>query len=207
MAFADRILVNKIDLVSDPSDLLNLEQRIREINSRAVIIRCHHGRVDVTRPILHPDATQKSLCPPLHPTSTVSTVSIKFFGALSYFRVERFFYSLLTTVDQDQGSRTVEVFRYKGVLSLKNSSEKYVLHGVRRFSSGGPGLLWDGDEVLPGENRVVFIGKNLCKKTLLDSLQNCKAEETLRFAVGDVVEVFTDKGWQKGLVLKLWDML
>lgn len=46
VAFADRILLNKIDLVKDKSALANIEQTIRSINQEADIIRCSHSRVD-----------------------------------------------------------------------------------------------------------------------------------------------------------------
>ena len=46
VAFADRILLNKIDLVS-PSDLARVEKRLREINAFAPIEQCMQSSVDV----------------------------------------------------------------------------------------------------------------------------------------------------------------
>lgn len=55
------------------------------------------------------------------------------------------------------------------------------------------------------ECRFVFIGKNLDREELLKGLEACKAEETLRFKVGDAVEAITGAGWTKGKIIKVWD--
>ena len=47
VAFADRILLNKIDLVPDEATLERIEQRLRGINQFAPIKRCTRGQVDV----------------------------------------------------------------------------------------------------------------------------------------------------------------
>jgi G3E family GTPase len=48
VAFADRILLNKIDLVT-PEELLAVEEQIRSINSTATIFRTQRSRVDLTQ--------------------------------------------------------------------------------------------------------------------------------------------------------------
>jgi G3E family GTPase len=45
VAFADRILVNKTDLVEE-EDLVAIEERLRSINATADIIRCHQSRAE-----------------------------------------------------------------------------------------------------------------------------------------------------------------
>ena len=45
VAFADRILVNKTDLVEE-SDLVDIEARLRSINPSVQLIRCHQSRAE-----------------------------------------------------------------------------------------------------------------------------------------------------------------
>merc|ERR1712032_1666089 len=44
VAFADRILLNKTDLVGE-EELLPIEERLRNINPTALIYRCEHSKV------------------------------------------------------------------------------------------------------------------------------------------------------------------
>merc|ERR1712151_1256329 len=46
LAFADRVLLNKVDLVSEEKELVKIENRIKAINSDAPIIRCTNSKVD-----------------------------------------------------------------------------------------------------------------------------------------------------------------
>ena len=45
VAFADRLLLNKIDLVPDEADLPRVEARLKRINSYAPIMRCQNAHV------------------------------------------------------------------------------------------------------------------------------------------------------------------
>lgn len=62
LAFADRILLNKIDLIENDSSiedaesyLKHIEKRIKTINGIAPIYRCKHSQIDVKN-ILNLDA-------------------------------------------------------------------------------------------------------------------------------------------------------
>merc|ERR1719189_1932713 len=46
LAFADRILLNKTDLVPDAGELDAIEERIKSINSQAPVFRCQNSEVD-----------------------------------------------------------------------------------------------------------------------------------------------------------------
>jgi len=48
VAFADRILLNKVDLVTDAAELASIEARLRNINKYAEIKRCEKSNVDVS---------------------------------------------------------------------------------------------------------------------------------------------------------------
>lgn len=47
VAFADRLLVNKIDLMPETVDLRRVEYRLRQINKFAPIVRCEKSQVSV----------------------------------------------------------------------------------------------------------------------------------------------------------------
>merc|ERR1719277_409630 len=46
LAFADRILLNKVDLVPEEEELKKIEGRIKAINGHAPVLRCEHSQVD-----------------------------------------------------------------------------------------------------------------------------------------------------------------
>merc|ERR1712187_845220 len=53
LGFADRILLNKCDLVPDQQELQKIEDRVRAINSHAQLVRCEHSKIDVKNFILN----------------------------------------------------------------------------------------------------------------------------------------------------------
>ncbi len=99
-----------------------------------------------------------------------------------------------------------DLFRYKGVIVVKGKKEKYVFQGVHMLFRGGfeeYDAAWKDGETR--ECRFVFIGKNLDKSGLIEGFLACKAEENLRFQVGDTVETRVGRFWKVGKILKLWD--
>eukprot|EP00966_Prymnesium_polylepis_P165994 3837050-Prymnesium_polylepis.1 len=71
VAFADRLIVNKIDLATD-EDVLRVETRLREINKFAPMIRCKNAAVqmDQARP-----RARSTLTPSPHGSSSPSAPS------------------------------------------------------------------------------------------------------------------------------------
>ena len=102
------------------------------------------------------------------------------------------------------------MYRYKGILAVKGFRTKYVFQGVHCFINGDfvQEQPWkDGEQ---RECRFVFIGKNMkqkYEKRLYDDLQELRAEEPLRFKVGDRVlaNAGARLGWTECKVLRLWD--
>lgn len=98
-----------------------------------------------------------------------------------------------------------DLFRYKGVLAIAGTQQKYVFQGVHMLFSGNlePAHLWKDDEVR--DCRFVFIGRNLDKEELQKGIMDCKVEP-LRFEGGDCVEARVMDGlWVKGRVYDIWD--
>lgn len=264
IAFADRIILNKCDLVGKVElqnsrledcvdlgdseavstlkignnlghvqskenetgvleELDKLEARIRALNSFAPIIRTQYSNVDpkqllnikgfdLTRVLqMDPEFLKPESADHQH-DENVSSVSASITGLeLNVSRLWEWIEMLMKELGKD-------LFRYKGVLAVKGSREKFVFQGVHMLFAGGfssdvgisgkqqPACVWQ-----PGEQRecrFVFIGKHIKQRhgdRILNSFKECAAEEQLRFAVGDIVQAKRGDGFQKAKVIKVWD--
>jgi G3E family GTPase len=65
-----------------------------------------------------------------------------------------------------------DIFRMKGVLSIKNDSKRFVFQGVHMLFDGEPGKPW-GTEART--NKIVFIGRNLDRAALEAGFKKCIA--------------------------------
>lgn len=207
IAFADRILINKCDLLSK-EEQDSVEARIKGINTQAQIFRTEHskcdpknliglGAFDLQR-VLEMDPEFLNTEGEHEHDSTVSSWSVKFAGELNTNRLQNWISGMIQTKSND-------LFRYKGVLAVKNKKEKFVFQGVHMLMAAGySDIMWKDDE--ERECRFVFIGRNLDKAMLEEEFMKCKAEENLRFKEGDKVECKTGKNeWQEGKILRIWD--
>jgi G3E family GTPase len=206
IAFADRIMLNKIDL-ADEEQLQLVESRIKSINNFAPIFRTQNsliepkeliniGSFDLERTLemdpefLDTDAEHEH-------DQRVTSTSARFEGELNVNKLERW----IGTLMRDKGE---DLFRYKGVLAVKGMDQKFVFQGVHMLFGGDFSEdigLWKENETR--ECRFVFIGRNLDHKALQDGLMDCIAED-LRFNVGD--KVYANIGeFTEGRILKCWD--
>lgn len=210
VAFADRILLNKTDLVSE-DELETITGRIKQINPSADIFRCQYSKVDPKNLIgINSFSLEKTLKmdPEFLNTEgehehdpTVSSTSTKFSGHLNINKLERWIGEIIQTMGAD-------LFRYKGVLSVAGMDQKFVFQGVGMLFSGGfVDAKWGADE--ERECRFVFIGKNLDKDALINGFMDCKCSSRLRFKVGDAVlaqvGAADNDGYCRGTVRKTWD--
>jgi len=205
VAFADRILLNKCDLV-DEETIEQVYKAIRGINSNADIIRTQHSQVEPSK-LINIDAFSLDKALEMDPEFlntesehqhdlTVSSASIRFEGELNHQQLRMWLSEL-------QQNTAKDLFRYKGVLAVKGMPEKFVFQGVHMLFNGSfdPRFRWSRKEVR--ECRLVFIGRNLDKKALEKGVMDCKVG-VLRFKVGDAVEANCEE-WIQGTVIKLWD--
>lgn len=208
LAFADRILLNKTDLVAEPAELDQIEGRIKAINGQAPIFRCQHGNVEAQHLVnLHAFDIERALQMDSEFLDTsgehqhdesISSVSCRFDGELHVLKLQAWIEDLIKTKGQD-------LFRYKGVLAVKGVKAKYVFQGVHMLFSGDfYDARWKDTETR--ECRFVFIGRNLDKQALMKGIIDCKIEGELRFKVGDEVEINVGEGqWSRGKVIKEWE--
>ena len=206
LAFADRIMLNKIDLVSE-DELSDVETKIKVINGSAPIYHTENsliepkeliniGAFDLDRTLEMDPEFLDTEAEHEHDQRVTST-SVRFVGELNVNKLQAWISKLLRTEAQD-------LFRYKGVLAVKGMDQKYVFQGVHMLFNGAYteeiGLWKEGED---RECRFVFIGRDLDHDALQEGLMNCKAEK-LRFKRGDTV--YANIGtFAKGKVLKCWD--
>jgi len=223
LAFADRILLNKTDLVPEEKDLVDIENKIKKINSNAPVFRCQQSQIDPCK-LINLNAFSLARVLEMDPEflntdgehqhdASVSSVSCKFEGDLSINKLNNWIGELVT-------SKGTDMYRYKGVFSIKGYDKKFVFQGVHMLFNGVfSDVCWKQGE--PRESCFVFIGKNLDKDKLLKELDSIKVPDTLRFAVGEEVLVWfagtscglqtcafstCDAGeWKKVKISKLWD--
>ena len=206
IAFADRILLNKIDLVGD-GEIEEVRKRIKGINAIAPIYQTENSLIDPSELIgigsfdldktLEMDPEFLDTDSEHEHDQNVTSISSRFKGELNVNKLESWIGELMQTKAED-------LFRYKGVLAVKGMDQKFVFQGVHMLFGGDfsqeIGLWKDGED---RECRFVFIGRDLDHQELEAGLLECKAED-LRFKVGDTVYANIGE-FTKGKILKCWD--
>lgn len=175
IAFADRILLNKTDLVSS-EEVENIKTRIKSINGVAKMKESCFGKVDLDfildvrgfdlNRILDFDPEFLQDSDHQHDQS-VTSVGFVHKGRMNQDKFETWIRKLL----MEQGT---DIFRSKGVLYFKGETSKYVFQGVHMLMAGSmEDQITEAEEEI--ENRIVFIGRNLDRKQLEKGFLSCKA--------------------------------
>jgi G3E family GTPase len=95
----------------------------------------------------------------------VTSVGITTPGDLDLKRFNKWLGELLMTQGPD-------IFRMKGVLSIKGQAERFVFQGVHMLFDGRPDRPWGGDA---RHNALIFIGRNLDRARLTEGFKACLA--------------------------------
>jgi G3E family GTPase len=174
VAFADVILLNKVDLVS-PEALAEVRRDIRAINPYARIIeteRCNveladildKGAFDLSRILtVEPDFLTDDHH---HHNEDVRSISLKS-GDVD----PDTFFDWIQRETQAQGAN---ILRLKGIIAFKDDPERYVVQGVHMIIEGDHQRPWRADE--PRESRIVFIGRDLDWAGLRNGFEACRAK-------------------------------
>ncbi|XP_010056198.2 P-loop guanosine triphosphatase YjiA isoform X3 [Eucalyptus grandis] len=194
IAYADRIIINKIDLATE-AELDILTKRIKHINGMAQIKLAKYGSVDMDFVLgvggydldridseVHGDDSSCHAHQHGHGNaeehkghhhhhhhdhvhdSAVSSVSIVSEGTLDLDEVDDWFERLTEQKGED-------LYRMKGVLSVTGYEQRYVFQGVHSTLDGCPGKVWGPDE--KRINKLVFIGRNLDETALRKGFKGC----------------------------------
>jgi G3E family GTPase len=193
------IILNKTDLVT-PAELEKTEARIRKMNPFAKLHRARNadiaiekvldlGGFDLQRALeLEPDFLKEvghhhdthdeehdhddhdqehehEEEPDHHHDEDITSVGITTPGDLDEQKISAWLNTLLRTRGQD-------IFRMKGVLSVKGHDQRFVFQGVHMLMDGRPDRPW-GTE--PRHNSLIFIGRNLDRAELNAGFRECLA--------------------------------
>ncbi len=175
IAFADVILLNKIDLVDDDG-LDRVKDRIKKINPFAKIInttRCSAPLDEVVglnafslERILEVEPDFLDSDHDHEHDDDVTSLSFVSDTPLDMEKFQEWFGDLLRTKGQD-------ILRSKGILDFKGEEDRYVFQGVHMLMDASPMGPWPkGKE---RSSRVVFIGRNLDNMNLKEGFEDCKS--------------------------------
>jgi G3E family GTPase len=174
VGFADRILMSKVDLVSDEQQKL-LRQRLERINPRAPIRPVHFGDAPIGE-ILDIRGFNLNAVLEIAPEFLTSDEHEHDEAVQSFvFRSDKPFDSgkledFLGGLVQVYGP---DMLRYKGVLFIKGSERQMVFQGVHMMMGADLGRRWETSE--KPSTKMVFIGRNLPKDLFIQGLEQCLA--------------------------------
>jgi len=191
IAFADQIILNKTDLVSD-AELHEVEGRIHAINAIAPIHRAQRAEVDFAAILgrggfdlarivdlephfLNPAHGEEGHVhgeechehdDPIH-SEDVKSVSLSFDRPMDRRKVARW----LTALCKNRGQ---DILRAKGIIDVKDNDRRLVFQAVHMILEGDLQREWRPDEAR--YSRLVFIGRNLDHAELKAGFESCVAE-------------------------------
>jgi G3E family GTPase len=175
VAFADVILLNKIDLVSQV-ELDQLEQKIRAINYMARIHRTQNSQLAMDA-LLGVEAFDLNRALEIDPNflgeeahehdDSVYSIALVESAPIDAKKLEAWIAELLRWHGPD-------IFRMKGILHVAGAEERYVFQGVHMIFDGRCDRPWKPDEIR--KNELVFIGRNLDALNLPEGFRACLAD-------------------------------
>ena len=176
LAFADIVILNKIDLVT-PEERSAVEARIRKINPTATIK--HSTRCDVPLDqVLNRSAFDLDRVLEIEPDFLDGDHDhdhddhVTSFSLVSEEPLDpRKFLPWVQTTTQRFG---IDILRMKGILSFKDDDDRFVVQAVHMLLEGDHQRPWKLDE--PRLSRLVFIGRNLPKDVIEAGFRKCRAE-------------------------------
>ena len=167
IAFADMVLLNKIDLIN-PEDLPELEYKIRNLNGAARICQTRDSDVDIGTVLdlrsVALEVKAQDHDPDHSHTEGIATVAITASGDLDGLKLSRWFRELLAEFGE-------KIMRMKGILNLRKDPDQFVFQGVHLLFEGRPGRAWAEEE--ERLNRLVFIGRDLDKDKITQGFLSC----------------------------------
>ncbi|KXS17345.1 cobW-domain-containing protein [Gonapodya prolifera JEL478] len=203
IAFADVLILNKLDLIENDEDVAKLRAKVTSINRTARIIETRNSEVD-PRLILNQRAFDLKKILELEPDflqdtehqhdQSVTSVGLIFEYDLVLAKLE----DLIGELMREKGN---DLLRYKGVLPVRGMNKRFVFQGVHMLFGGNFSTPWGKDK---REGRFIFIGRNLDRAEIIRKFEECKAVP-LRFEAGQGVQVNLQGGYRDGVVTHHWD--
>jgi G3E family GTPase len=175
IAFADVVLLNKVDLVSE-EELASVTARIRRINPTAAIRETERCGVELAD-ILGRDAFSLDRILEMEPHFLDEDHAHDHDEHVTSFSLvsdrpldpERFF-PWIREVTQTHG---VDLLRMKGILAFAGDDQRFVVQGVHMLLEGDHQRPWKEGEART--SRLVFIGKDLPREEIEAGFAACAA--------------------------------
>ncbi len=173
VAFADVILLNKVDLVT-AEERARVRAEIRAINPQARVIETERCAVDLAEVLDRGafDLDRILLVEPEFLTSDNHShdESVKSISLEAGDMEPEAFFDWVNKATQEQGPN---IRRLKGIIAFKDDPERYVVQGVHMIVEGNHQREWKADE--ERRTRLVFIGRDLDFAALKAGFDACKA--------------------------------
>ncbi|MFC0558910.1 CobW family GTP-binding protein [Halalkalibacter alkalisediminis] len=176
VAFADVLLLNKVDLVSE-EELDSLKNRLRRMNPSAQFQQGEYGHIDIEKilNIYSFDIDKKLEIAPNflnedhhhHHDDGVKAIVMRSEKPLNLAKVEKW----MDTVIQNLGPN---MYRYKGIFHIENLEKRVVFQGVHMMFAGNADRMWKSNEKRVSE--MVVIGKELDEKWFQEKFNQCISE-------------------------------
>lgn len=175
IAFADVVLLNKTDLVSE-ADLKLVEARIRSINPYTVIHRTERCALDLEK-VLDRNAFDLNRVLEFEPGFLTEAhdhehdAHVKSLSLTSQAPLipAKFLPWMQETVRQFG----TDILRLKGIIQFQDDPDRFVIQGVHMLLEGDHQRPWHPDE--PRTSRLVFIGRDLPEDVLKAGFEQCQA--------------------------------
>jgi G3E family GTPase len=153
---ADILLLNKIDLI-EPGQIESLENKLREVNASAAIIRTERCRIDPE--LLFGIGREKKVGPPEHKHQLE-------FDSFTFASGKNFSHDCFQSFADHLPS---SVYRAKGFVRFEEGAQLF------NFVAGR----WDLEPFESAETQLVFIGKEVAKQkpAIIRALNECVAEK------------------------------
>ena len=174
IAFADQIILNKIDLVA-AEELAVVERRIRALNPFAIIHKAQRcdvplenvlgqGAFDLARVLEREPEFLNGEARKHEHDGDISSVSLTATKPLDGDRLTAWLRALLAEKGQN-------ILRAKGILDIKGRNERLAIQAVHMMMEGDFQRAWSPDE--RRVSRIVFIGRELDRANLKRGFETC----------------------------------
>lgn len=175
IAFADVVLLNKTDLVSE-ADLKLVEARIRSINPYTVIHRTERCALDLEK-VLDRNAFDLNRVLEFEPGFLTEAhdhehdAHVKSLSLTSQTPLipAKFLPWMQETVRQFG----TDILRLKGIIQFQDDPDRFVIQGVHMLLEGDHQRPWKSGE--PRTSRLVFIGRDLPEDILKEGFSRCQS--------------------------------
>jgi G3E family GTPase len=174
VAFADIILINKIDLVS-PQEIARVKQQIWELNPIAKIYETTHSSIDLSL-ILDTKAFDLEVKLEVDPSfledlAHEHDATIGSFALVSDQPIDMNKFMLwMNDLAQEKGE---DLYRTKGLFYAQGFPERVLFQSVRMLTSMRRDRQWKTDE--PKLTQLVAIGRNLDREEFVKGFEKCVA--------------------------------